>query len=78
MIRKMISDGESLDAFRKRYSHLHPLVVQRSIERAANLSDLFEILESVPKPPFSWNEERHAWAKDLDVSGKTQLKKMPR
>jgi hypothetical protein len=75
----MISDIESLESFRQRYSYLHPLVVQRSIERAVNLADLFEILESVPKkPPFSWNEEKHAWIKNLDVSGKNKFKEMLR
>lgn len=73
----MIICQEVLDNFRKKYSNIHPLVLQRSIERARDASDLFEILESVPKkPPYSWNEEKHAWTKDFDVAGRAQLKKM--
>lgn len=68
---------ETLKNFKKRYAHFHPLLVQRSVERARDESDLFEILESVPKkPPYSWSEEKHAWIKDLDVSAKKQLKNM--
>lgn len=68
---------EVLKGFRKRYVHLHPLVVQRSIERAKDASDLFEILESVPKkPPFSWDSEKRAWIRDFDIAAKSQMKKM--
>jgi hypothetical protein len=68
---------EVLSKFREGYAHVHPLVLQRSAERAKDEMDLFEILESVPKnPPFSWDDEKHSWVKDLDVYGKKQLKKM--
>jgi len=73
----MMLQEEVLENFRKRYSHIHPLVVQRSMERAKDASDLFEILESVPKnPPFSWDSERHAWVRDFDVAARSQMKKM--
>jgi hypothetical protein len=65
-----------LSSFREKYCHIHPLVLQRSIEKAKDAVDLFEILESIPKSPFSWDEEKHRWMKDFDVSGKAQLKKM--
>lgn len=68
---------EAVDNFKKRYSGLHPLVVQRSIERAKDAFELFEILESIPKnPPFSWSEEKRSWVKDFDVSAKNLMKKM--
>lgn len=74
----MIPCDEKLsESLKKRYSHLHPLVLQRSIERAENLSELFDILESVPKkPPFSWDEGSRAWIKETDIAAKKQLKKM--
>ena len=73
----MILCEELLENFRKRYLHLHPLVVQRSVERARDAAELFEILESVPKnPPFSWNDEKRSWIKDLDVAAKAQMKKI--
>lgn len=68
---------EVLSSFREKYAHLHPLVLQRSIERAKDASDLFEILESMPnKPPFSWDDEKRSWTKDLDVTCKNGLKKI--
>ena len=70
----MILCEEIIDKFRKNYSGVHPLVLQRSIERARDSLDLFEILESIPNPPFSWNDERHAWVKNMDVTSKGKLK----
>lgn len=72
----MTLDDELSLSLKKRYSHLHPLVVLRSVERASGLSDLFDILESVPKPPFAWDEEKRRWVKDSDVLAKKKLKKM--
>lgn len=72
----MILDDFLVEKFKNQYGHVHPLVFQRSIERAKNSADLFEILETIPKPPFSWNEEKHRWIKDMDVSSKKKLKKM--
>lgn len=74
----MISDDESLqEVMRERYPGLHPLVLRRSLERARDLHELFEILESVPKkPPFSWDEPSRRWKRDADISSKKKLKKM--
>jgi hypothetical protein len=56
---------------------VHPLVVQRSLERASDIQELFEILESVPKkPPFSWSEKSRRWKRDMDISAKKKKKKM--
>ncbi|NBT59122.1 hypothetical protein EBT16_10100, partial [bacterium] len=63
----MLDDELSL-SLKKRYSHVHQLVLLRSAERASDLSDLFDIMESIPKPPFSWDEEKRRWVKDSDVS----------
>jgi hypothetical protein len=74
----MIPFDERLSqSINKRYSHLHPLVVQRSVERASSVGELFEILEGVPKkPPFAWDDEKRAWTKESDLSAKKQLKQI--
>lgn len=70
-------DEKLSESLGKRYSHLHPLVLQRSLERAESISDLFGILESVPKkPPFAWDEQSRTWMKDPDLTAKKQLKKI--
>lgn len=72
----MTLDDDLSMSLKKRYSHVHPLVVLRSVERASGPSDLFDIMESIPKPPFSWDEEKRRWVKDSDVSAKKKLKRM--
>lgn len=74
----MIPCNEKLsESLKKRYSHLHPLVIQRSLERCESLSELFDVLESAPKkPPFAWDDTVRAWIKDADIMAKKQLKKM--
>ena len=68
-------DEETASNLKKRYAHLHPLLVHRSIERAKNLIDLFEMLEQVPKKyPVVWSEEKRLWIKEADVMAKKQLK----
>jgi hypothetical protein len=69
------SEDPCIEAFRKRYHHLHPLVFCRSLEKAKNAMDLFEILESVPrKLPFSWDEKKRVWTKDQDILAQKKLK----
>jgi len=49
-------------AIKKRYSTLHPLLVSRSIERAKDEYELFDILDSVPDElPLVWCQERRRW-----------------
>jgi hypothetical protein len=68
-------DEEIASNFKKRYAHLHPLLVHRSVERAKSFVDLFEILEQVPKKyPVVWSEEKRSWVKEPDVMAKKQLK----
>lgn len=69
-------DESYLNKLKKRYPNLHPLILYRSIERAKNSSDLFEILETIPeKPPIVWDEDKRCWRKEPDVILKNQLKK---
>ena len=49
-------------AMRRRYSHIHPLIFQRSCEKAKSNGELFDILETVPKKmPVVWNDEKRRW-----------------
>ena len=55
-------DDETIMKLRERYSHLHPLLFLRSLEKTDNLSDLFDILETVPDEyPLVWNKETRRW-----------------
>jgi len=63
--------------YRSRYSGVHPLVFQRSLERANSPLELFEILESVPsKLPYSWDDSRRAWLPERDAMGLKHLESM--
>lgn len=55
-------------AFENRYSHVHPLIIQRSYEKATSPGDLFDILEGVPSQlPVVWDDVRHAWVHTDDL-----------
>jgi|688.fasta_scaffold664315_2 hypothetical protein len=60
-------DDVILESLRKRYCKLHPLIFQRSVEKAENSSNLFDILESIPKSyPFFWDDTKKKWIKTKD------------
>jgi hypothetical protein len=52
---------------RKRYPSMHPLLFLRSAERAASVSELFDILETVPPMPVTWSEEKRCWVTATDL-----------
>ncbi len=57
----MISE-EIINKFKIRYSDLHPLIFHRSVERAMNELELFDILESAYcKPPLKWDDDSRLW-----------------
>lgn len=59
---------EVQEALRKRYSHLHPLLFQRSLEKARSDGELFDILESIPEAhPIIWDEESRRWIHTPDL-----------
>ena len=61
-------DPEVLEKLKERYSSLHPLVIQRSLERVDDCGQLFEILEGFPKEyPVVWDEELHCWGTTDDM-----------
>lgn len=46
----------------ERYSHLHPLVLHRSVERAKTLGELFDLLDCFPtEMPVAWDEQERKW-----------------
>ncbi len=70
-------DEATLANFRARYSEVHPLVFQRSLEKASSELDLFEILQTVPsRPPFSWDDSKRSWSPDEDVMATGSMKSM--
>lgn len=68
-------EDSALENFRSKYAHIHPLVFQRSLEKASSSLQLFEILEGVPSDvPYSWDESKTAWSRDEDVMAVQALK----
>ena len=75
MIQRICED--KLLALKKRYSNIHPLMFHRSLERARSMSDLFEILESVPdKLPIVWDESKRMWVREADLTALARLKEL--
>lgn len=71
-------DEELIGKMRLRYSSIHPLIFQRSVERSRNFSELFNILESFQhKYPIVWNMENRNWevTKDLVQVSKFEYEK---
>ncbi len=53
---------KTMDGLRRRYSHLHPLIFQRTIERATSAGEVFDILEGIPNTfPLVWNDNDRKW-----------------
>jgi hypothetical protein len=61
-------NAKTMDGLRRRYSGLHPLVFQRSIERATSAGDAFDILEGVPAVfPIMWDDYDRKWVTPKDM-----------
>lgn len=71
-------DDAALANFRSKYARVHPLAFQRSLERAGSALELFEMLESMPAPPFSWDESSRSWVRDEDIMCSAGMKAMSR
>ena len=55
-------------ALKERYSHLHPLIFHRSLEKSNSDGELFDILDSVPEElPVVWDEEDRRWVHTTDI-----------
>jgi hypothetical protein len=59
---------EVQEALKERYSHLHPLLFQRCLEKAKTNGELFDLLESVPQDyPIVWDERKRIWVHTEDL-----------
>jgi hypothetical protein len=66
-------ESHIIKSLQEKYSSIHPLIFQRSVERAASASELFDILSLFPNDyPVIWDEEKRRWVKTMDI---TQLAK---
>lgn len=70
----MIAD-ELVASMKERYAHVHPLVFQRSLEHAQSHGELFDILESIPELPYTWDEVSHRWIHMPDLTYSRKLRK---
>lgn len=61
----MISE-DLLDSFRNKYKNVHPLVFHRSVEKAKDANNLFDILEDIPETPFFWDDGIKKWVNNYD------------
>lgn len=53
---------------KERYYHIHPLIFQRSLERANTNVELFDILEELPQEfPIVWDESIRRWKHTDDL-----------
>lgn len=64
-----------LEGLKEKFSEIHPLIFQRSLERAKSGGELFDILSSFPKQyPIVW-DGKWSHTKDLFQSKNFPTKK---
>jgi hypothetical protein len=55
-------------ALKQRYPEIHPLLFQRSLEKARTDVELFDILEGMPSDfPLVWDDDNYCWKKTEDL-----------
>lgn len=60
--------AKTLDGLRRRYPAMHPLIFQRTVERANSGGEAFDILEGVPAVfPMMWDDEIRQWVTPKDM-----------
>lgn len=58
-----------------RYSYIHPLIFSRSLDRAKDDAELFDILDSFPnKYPVVWSGDERRWTVTEDIFLKSNFK----
>ena len=63
----MISE-ELLKTLKTKYVNVHPLLFQRSKERAKTPGELFDLLDTMPTQfPITWSEEDKRWKTTKDL-----------
>ena len=56
------------DSLKSFYSSIHPLIFHRSLEKAKDDNDLFDILDTMPKKyPIVWDENQNRWIETDDL-----------
>ena len=62
-------DESVIETLRVRYAHVHPLLFHRSVERARDAAELFDILDTMPVEfPIVWSNRQHRWHTALDIT----------
>jgi hypothetical protein len=55
-------------ALKERHASLHPLLFQRSLEKAKTDVELFDILDGMPEQyPLVWDEDNQCWKNTDDL-----------
>ena len=61
-------DQSLLDKLKERYSQVHPLMFQRSVEKAKSAGELFDILDLISQDyPLIWDENERRWVSTKDI-----------
>lgn len=62
-------ESETVEKMRAVYNGVHPLAFHRSVERAEDAFELFEILSSFPvEYPVVWDDTVRRWVNTDDLS----------
>ena len=62
---KMNINEESVDKLKEKFEGVHPLIFERSVEYSKDVTDLWEILSSIPeKKPIKWCFNRRRWVNE--------------
>ena len=65
----MIINENVLNSFRLKYSTIHPLIIQRTVDKVETLGELFYILEDFPNTyPVVWNVKTKRWSQTDDIT----------
>jgi hypothetical protein len=65
---KWQSNKKTVDGLRRRYPNMHPLLFQRTVERANSAGEAFDILEGVSATfPVVWDDQGRRWANLTDM-----------
>lgn len=58
-----------LNSFRTRYSKIHPLIIQRTVDKVETAGELFDILEDFPNTyPVVWDMKIKKWVQTDDLT----------
>lgn len=58
-----------LNSFRTRYSKIHPLIIQRTVDKVETAGELFDILEDFPNIyPVVWDTKLKKWVQTDDLT----------